>query len=204
MKEITSIIRDSTSAAIRKNILRPNAVDIVTDASCENAVGIDFPVIYFEEYEKKGIEMDLLLKGAGSENIGATYSLPDARLKAERDFNGVKKCVIDACVKSQGKGCPPYIISIALGGSRDVVSRESKKGLLRKLDDINPVPALAKLEQSLLEEANMLQIGPMGFGGPFTAVAVKIASFSRHPASYFVDICFSCWALRRGKLLWKE
>ena len=202
IKEIKEIIISATKTATEKSILRPNAVDPFSNVNSDNNLGKEFPVIYFEEHEEDFIKIDLLLKGGGSENIGKTYSLPNTELNAQRDINGIKKCVIDAVLKAQGKGCPPYIISVAIGGSKDVVTKISKKGLLRKIDDENKDPVLNKLEKDLLSEVNKLKIGVMGFGSGNTAVAVKIVSTHRHPASFFVDVCFSCWALRKGTLTW--
>jgi fumarate hydratase class I len=203
MKEIISIIRSATKIATEKNYLRQNSVDPITQENPGNNLGDNFPAIYFEENDKDELQFDLLLKGAGSENVGRTYSLPDSCLNVERDIEGIKKCVIDAVLKAQGKGCPPYIISLAIGGSKDTVTFLSKKALLRKLDSQNLDPMLEKLEVEILNDINKLGIGPMGLGGNNTAIKVFITKSHRHPASFFVDICFSCWAIRRGTLVWK-
>ncbi len=203
MNEIKSKIKDATVIATSKKYLRPNAVDSITQINSNDNTGEEFPVIYFEEHNEDFIKIELLLKGGGCENIGRTYNLPNTDLNAERNFEGIKKCVIDSVVEAQGKGCPPYIISIAIGGSKDVVSRESKKGLLRDIEDRNSNIILNEFENELKKDINKLSIGPMGLGGNLTTIAVKIKSTHRHPASFFVDVCFSCWALRRGTMQWK-
>jgi len=200
--EIKKSIIDATVQATQQNLLRPNAVDPIKNENSEDNKGIDFPVIYFEEHENDNIMIELLLKGGGSENIGLTYSLPDKTMDAHRDIDGIKKCVIDAILKAQGKGCPPYIISVGIGGSKDVVAHISKKGLLRKIEDKNPDATLNALEEDLLTDINNLKIGPMGLGGDLTALKVIVNKASRHPATFFVEVCFSCWALRRGALEW--
>jgi fumarate hydratase class I len=101
---------------------------------------------------------------------------------------------------AQGRGCPPYVLGVALGGSKDSVARLSKEQLLRPLDDMNAAPELAELEQRLLEETNSLGIGPIGVGGNTCVMGVKIGSAHRHAATYFVDIAFCCWADRKGVL----
>ncbi|UCC91255.1 MAG: fumarate hydratase, partial [Candidatus Aenigmatarchaeota archaeon] len=154
------------------------------------------PVIHFEESDKFGVE--LLMKGGGSENVSGIYSLPDPELKADRDIEGVRKCVLDAVMKAQGEGCPPYILGVALGGSLEEVANLSKRQLLRKLDDENDDSELVKFEKELLREINKLGIGPSGLGGKTTALGVKVTKSLRHPASFFVGIAFSCWALRRA------
>lgn len=124
------------------------------------------------------------------------------RVIAERDFDGARKCVLDAVFKAQGKGCPPYTIGIAIGGAKDQVAFLSKKHLMRRLTDTHPNAAIAELENKILNDINSLGIGTAGLGGRTTAIGVKIATAHRHPASYFVDVSFSCWANRRGRLIW--
>ena len=194
------IIR-ATRIATREIPLRPNAVDILTDKNTGDNTGIGFPVIYIDETKKKYISIDLMLKGSGSENIGQLYKLPLSELKAERDMEGVRKCVLDTVYKAQGKGCPPYIIGVGIGASKDQVTRLAKEQLMRNLEDTNEHKALAKLEKELLRNVNQLGIGTLGFGGKTTALGVKIGVNHRHPASYFVDVSVSCWADRRARLI---
>lgn len=189
-KEIGEIIDQATKKATDEIPLRPNAIDSISGKVSGNK-----PVIHFEESDKFGI--DLLMKGGGSENVSRIYSLPDERLGANRDIKGVRKCVLDAVIKAQGKGCPPYILGIATGGSLEEVAHLSKRQLLRKLNDENDDSELKKFEKELLQEINKLGIGPSGLGGKTTALAVKAAKSYRHPASFFVGISFGCWAHRR-------
>jgi len=104
--------------------------------------------------------------------------------------------------KAQGRGCPPYILGVGAGASKDQVTRLAKDQLMRKLGDGNKIAELADLEERLLKEINQLGIGPQGLGGRTTAIGVKIGVNHRHPASYFVDVSLSCWATRRGRLIW--
>jgi len=191
--EIKKIIEEGTIEATENIPLRPNTVDSVSGKNIGNK-----PVFHFEEGEKFGIS--LLMKGGGSENVSLVYSLPNNKLKANRDLDGVKKCVLDAVFKAQGKGCPPYIIGVAIGGNIEEVAFLSKKQLLRDLNDANEDEGLSKVEKELLESINKLGIGPLGLGGKTTALGVKIAKSYRHPASFFVGISFGCWALRRAFL----
>ncbi len=201
-REIKDIIYDATRKATDVIPLRPNAVDPVSGINSGNNTGEGFPVIYFDESENDTLRIDLILKGGGSENIGMTYKLPDKRLNAQRNLDGVRKCVIDAVFNAQGRACPPYIVGVGIGATKDQVALLSKKQLLRKINDRNISDDLAALESSLTEETNRLGIGPMGFGGVTTVLGVKAASNHRHPATYLVDVSFSCWASRRGTLLW--
>ena len=142
-----------------------------------------------------------MLKGGGSENVSCQYSLPDEKINAGRDLNGVKKCVIDAVQKAQGLGCPPSIIGVGIGGDRANSYKLAKEQLFRKLNDNNKDEVLAKLEDELCKKLNFLGIGPMGLGGKTTVLSVKIGAVDRIPASFFVSIAYMCWAARRGSLI---
>lgn len=201
--EVKDNIIKATRIATKEIPLRPNAVDILTERNSGDNTGTGFPLIYLEETKNKQLTIDLMLKGSGSENIGQLYRLPSAELKAERDLDGVRKCVLDTVYKAQGRGCPPYIIGVGIGATKDQVTKLSKEQLLRNLEDTNEHGVLLKLERSLLNDINQLGIGPLGFGGKTTAVGVKIGVNHRHPASYFVDVSVSCWADRRARLVWQ-
>ena len=198
----SSIVR-ATRIASRTIPLRPNAVDVLTERNSGDNTGEGFPVVYCEETKGSSISIDLMLKGAGSENIGQLYKLPLEEIGAERDLEGVRRCVLDAIYKAQGKGCPPYIIAVGIGASKDQVTRLSKEQLLRKIEDVNSHKVLSAFEKRLLRDVNRLGIGPLGFGGKTTALGVKVGVNHRHPASYFVDVSVSCWADRRAQLIWK-
>ncbi len=201
--EIENEIIRATRIATKNIPLRANAVDVLTDKNSGDNTGVGFPVIYFEETKDKKLAIDLMLKGSGSENIGQLYKLPLQELKAERDLEGVRKCILDAVHKAQGKGCPPYIIGVGIGATKDQVTKVSKEQLMRDLNDMNANATLAKLEKRILDDVNRLGIGPIGFGGKTTALAVKIGACHRHPASYFVDVSINCWASRRAGITFK-
>lgn len=190
-KDMISVIEEATKEATEKIPLRPNAVDSITGENIGNK-----PVIHFEDGEK--LKIDLLMKGGGSENVSCIYSLPNTELKANRDIDGIKRCVIDSVFRAQGKGCSPYIIGVAAGGSIEEVAHLSKKQLLRDLYDSNIDETLNNIETSLLRDINKLGIGPMGLGGETTILSVKVGKLCRHPASFFVGVSFGCWALRRA------
>ncbi len=192
-KELREIIDGATVIATDKIPLRPNAVDSLTDKNLGNR-----PIIHFEESGK--LEIDLMLKGGGSENVSAIYKLPDSNLNAGRNLDGVRKTVLDTVFKAQGKGCPPYIVGVAISGSMEEAMHLSKKQLLRKLDDVNSNPDLKEFEETVLGEINELGIGPLGLGGRTTALGVKAAVSPRHPASFFVGISIGCWCMRRQSL----
>jgi fumarate hydratase class I len=199
-KPIADAIKAAAAAATARYYLRPNAVHPLSGKNSGNNVGDGFPYIHFHEQEEPGLRVRLMLKGGGSENVGAQYRLPDSKLKAGRDLDGIRRCVIDAVFQAQGKGCAPGALGIGVGGDRGSSFVESKEQLFRPLDDKNPDPTLAALEERLYQELNELGIGPMGFGGKTTVLGVKIGLRHRVPASYFVAVSYVCWAYRRASM----
>lgn len=185
------------AAATAAGVLRQNCVETLSGRNTGDNLGPGSPVIHWHEAVREDVEVALVLKGGGCENVGAQYSLPDAGLGAERNLEGVRRCALDAVVHAQGQGCAPGVLGIAIGGDRATGYAESKELLLRRLGERSPVPEFAALEQRLLHEANTLEIGPMGFGGRTTLLDVFIGCRSRVPASYFVSISYMCWAYRR-------
>lgn len=144
------------------------------------------------------------MKGGGCENVSTQYKLPDSGLGAGRDLEGVRKVALDAVVKAQGKGCAPGVLGIAIGGDRGSSYAGSKEALRRDLEDSNPDPALAELEMTITDQANQLDIGPMGFHGKTTVLGTKIKNLHRLPASYFVSIAYMCWAYRRRRMVYSN
>jgi len=200
-RKLREQIRSSLAEATKRAYMRPNAVNVLTEKNTGNNLGgDDFPYIHFEEVEGDELTIELMLKGGGSENCGAQYSLPDDRLGAGRDLAGVRKVVLDAVYKAQGQGCAPGILGVAMGGDRGLGYSASKEVLFRKLDEVSPDQKMAELERRLTDEANQLGIGPMGFGGNTTVLGTKITGMHRLPASYFVTLSYMCWAYRRRKM----
>ncbi len=191
--------KEAVIRATEKGYLRQNSVDTLTGKNTGNNIGKGHPVFHFEQWEKDELDVRLILKGGGCENMSAQYKLPieiDGK-KFGRDLEGVRAVVLDALVKAQGKGCGPGFLGVCIGGDRAMGFERAKELLLRKLDEPNPYPELAELEERIMEEANQLEIGPMGFGGKFTLGGINIDYLNRLPASYFVTIAYMCWAYRR-------
>ena len=192
------VIGRAVAHATEKGWLRRNTIDSVSGRSIDLNVCDGAPVIHYVAAKLRSAPcVTLLMKGGGSENMSRQYSLPDASLGAGRDLDGVRRCVLDAVCKAQGYGCAPGLLGVCVGGDRAGGFEEAKLQLLRSLGDVNPDPALAKLERRVLREANSLGIGPMGLGGRTTLLGVKIGSRPRVPASFFVTVAYLCWAARR-------
>src|SRR5215471_10416708 len=189
--------RDAVKLATKKGFLRQNSVDSLTGKNDGTNLGPGSPTIHFHPHRSKELTVRLVLKGGGCENVGAQYSLPNEKLAANRDLDGCRKAILDAVLQAQGKGCGPGILGVCIGGDRATGYEASKQQLLRKLDDQNPNPDLARLEADVVETSNKLGIGPMGFGGNTTLLGTKIGVLNRLPASFFVSISYMCWAYRR-------
>ncbi len=193
-------IRAAVVEATKRVWLRPNCVESLTGKN--TGTNLDpfhegHPVVHFEEWEKPEIEVAVMLKGGGCENVGAQYRLPDVTIGAGRDIGGVRKAIIDAVVKAQGQGCSPGILGVAIGGDRVTGYEKSKEVILRKLGTANPDPKMDAFEKAITNDLNTLGIGPMGYGGNTTVLGVHVEEMFRHPASFFVSISYMCWSSRR-------
>lgn len=189
--------RNAVKMATQKGFLRQNSVDSITGKNDGTNLGPGAPAMHFHQHASDKVSVRLVLKGGGCENVGAQYSLPDQKIKANRDLDGCRKAILDAVLQAQGKGCGPGVLGVCIGGDRATGYEHSKHQLLRKLDDRNADPELDKLEQDIVSTANSLGIGPMGFGGSTTLLGTKIGVLNRVPASFFVSVSYMCWAFRR-------
>jgi fumarate hydratase class I len=189
--------REAVRETTRQGWLRRNTLETIGGGSIDDNVAEGCPVCHFEFGAHPWSEVSLIQKGGGCENMSAQYSLPDEALGAGRNLEGGRKCVLHAVWRAQGQGCAPGILGVCVGADRAGGFLEAKRQLLRPLEDCAPDPRLADLERRLLDEANSLGIGPMGMGGKTTVLAVKLATQTRLPASYFVTVAYMCWACRR-------
>jgi fumarate hydratase class I len=189
--------RDAVKQATKKGYLRQNSVDSVTGKNDGTNLGPGSPALHFHQHRGTDLSVRLILKGGGCENVGAQYSLPNEKLKANRDLDGCRKAILDAVLQAQGKGCGPGVLGVCIGGDRATGFEQSKQQLLRRLEDQNPEPELDELERDVVATSNKLGIGPMGFGGKTTLLGAKIGVLNRVPASYFVSVSYMCWAFRR-------
>jgi fumarate hydratase class I len=193
-------IREAIAEATRRGKLRPNSVDSITGENSGTNLGPGTPIVHFEQWERDDIEVKLILKGGGCENMNAQYSLPMELPnlgRADRTLEGVRKSILHAVWNAQGKGCAPGAVGVCIGGDRTSGYVHAKEQLFRTLDDVNGDPRLAQLESALMGEVNKLGIGTMGFGGRTSLIGCKIGVLNRLPASFFVSVAYDCWAFRR-------
>src|ERR1700722_10718041 len=187
---IKNAIQAAVAEATRLGKLRPNSVDSLTGKNSGNNLGEETPVIHFEQWEKDDIEVKLILKGGGCENKNIQYSVPctlDHMGRADRNLEGVRKCILHAVWQAQGQGCAPGALGVCIGSDRAHGYDLAKLQLFRTLDDVNPNPILAKLEAEIMAEANQLGVGAMGFGGKISLIGCKTAPSNRLPG------CFLCF-----------
>lgn len=198
--QIKKAVREAVAEATRRGKLRPNSVDSLTGANSGDNLGPETPVMHFEQWEQDEVEIKLILKGGGCENKNIQYSLPcslDRLGRADRNLEGVRKCILHAVWQAQGQGCAPGAVGVCIGSDRAHGYDLAKNELFRTLDDVNPNPTLARLEAEIMEQANKIGVGAMGFGGNASLIGCKITAANRLPASFFVSVAYDCWAFRR-------
>ena len=193
LDKVEDVLRKATAKATREIPLRPNAVDPFTQKNTGDNTGRHVPYIHWNVVSGDSLEITVLPKGGGSENVSAL-----GMLSPNQGTAGLKKFVVDTVIKAGAKPCPPTILGVAVGGGADIAMKLAKETLLKPLDQPNPSPELGKLEQELRKAANSTGIGPMGLGGKATVLDVKLDYAHRHPASYPVAVVVQCWAARRA------
>ena len=193
LDKIEEALVKATRKATAEVPLRPNAVDPFTQKNSGDNTGRLIPYINWEIVLGDSVELTIMTKGGGSENVCVSGMLvPGEGIK------GLKKFVVDAVIKAGAQPCPPTILGIAMGGGADIAMKLAKKALLRPLNEPNPDPEIAKIEREIFEAANMTGIGPMGLGGKTTVLGVHIDYAFRHPASFPAAVAFNCWAARKA------
>lgn len=193
LDKIENALTNATRRATKEVPLRPNSVDPFMQKNSGDNTGRYIPFLHWEIVSGDAVELTVMTKGGGSENVCVTGMLVPGE-----GINGLKKFVIDAVIKAGAKPCPPTIIGIAVGGGADIAMKLAKKTLLKPLTEVNSDPELAKLEKEIFEAANMTGIGPMGLGGKTTVLGVHVDYAFRHPASFPAAVAFNCWAARRA------
>jgi len=191
-------VEQAVRLATESGLLRQNTIESLSGISVSTNVTQGAPECYFKQEQRSDLEVRLMQKGGGCENVSSQFTLPDSELGAGRDLSGVRVCLLKAVHNAQGYGCSPGVLGVCIGSDRAGGYKVAKEQLMRALDDHSPEPELAALESQLLYEANQLGIGPMGMGGKTTLLGVKIAARSRLPASFFVTVAYMCWACRRS------
>lgn len=178
----------------REGLLRNS---LVGDPLERQPLGTNSPaVLHIEEVQGDSLRLRLLVKGAGSENASAIEMLPP--LSGQE---AVVRLVLSVVMKNGAAACPPLLVGVGLGGNLETCGILAKKALLRQLGTPGGTPRLRLLEEKLLEAVNSTGIGPQGFGGPVTALEVRVESAPCHMASLPVAVCLECHAHRTAEMI---
>jgi fumarate hydratase subunit alpha len=180
--------RATEEVPLRKNVVHP-----LTRQNTGDNTGKGMPYIYYSCESSDHIELTVMPKGGGSENMSAL-----AMLNPTGGLPAIKRFVLDTVVSAGGKPCPPVIVGVGIGGTSDECMALAKKALLRRVGSRNPDPAAARLEMELMYAINRTGIGPMGLGGDTTALAVHVEYAYCHTAGLPVAVNFQCYAARRA------
>jgi fumarate hydratase subunit alpha len=190
---LESAINAGIAEAVKEGYLRASVAHPLTR---ENT-GTNTPaVIYYEIVPgDKLFEIWVMPKGCGSENMSRL-----AMLKPADGLEGIKNLVLETVKLAGPNPCPPLIVGVGIGGSFEHCAFLAKKALFRELGTPNPEPKVKALEEELLLEINRLGLGPLGFGGKTTALAVHVEVAHTHIASLPVAVNFLCHSARIAKI----
>lgn len=148
-------------------------------------------IIHTKIVQGENLKITVAPKGGGSENMSGVAMLTPAA-----GYEGVKKFVLEQVKKAGSNPCPPIIVGVGIGGNFEKCALMSKESLLRPAGQPNPAPEIAAMEKDFLDAINALGIGPQGFGGRVTALAVHIEMHPRHIASFPCAVNIQCHAAR--------
>ncbi len=187
--DITEAVNEGVRQGYAEGFLRKS---VVADPLNRVNTGDNTPaMIYFDLVPGDKIEITVAPKGFGSENMSQI-----AMLRPSDGLQGVKDFVKRVVEQAGPNPCPPIVVGVGIGGTFDKAAYLAKKALLRPVDQPNDDPFYAQLEKDLLEEINALGIGPQGFGGKTTALAVNVACFPTHIAGLPVAVNINCHVTR--------
>jgi fumarate hydratase subunit alpha len=179
-------VAEGVRRATREVPLRPNVVDPLTRHNTNDNTGAGMPAVHVKPGRK--FTVTVLPKGAGAENMSRVAM----HLPSQKDQ--IEKFVVETVYLAGSRPCPPLIIGVGIGGTFDGAAALAKEALLE------PVDVMTDYERSLLCAVNRLGIGPMGLGGDFTALAVKVKTAGCHTASLPVAVNIQCWANRHATM----
>jgi len=186
-------INEGVRRGYREGYLRKS---IVKDPLRRENTGDNTPaVIHVEMVPGDKVTIHFAPKGGGSENMSAVKML-----KPSDGVEGLVNFVVNHVKDSGPNPCPPIVVGVGVGGTFDKVAVQAKKALLRPLGEPHPDPFYAELEQRLLNEINQLGIGPQGFGGSTTALAVHLEAYPSHIASMAAAVNINCHASRHYQI----
>lgn len=187
--DLTDAVNEGVRQGYNEGYLRKS---VVRDPLDRVNTGDNTPaMLYVELVAGDRIEITVSPKGFGSENMSRI-----AMLSPSDGLQGVKNFILKTVEEAGPNPCPPIVVGVGIGGTFDKAALLAKQALLRPLDVRNTSSFYAKLEEELLEQINSLGIGPQGFGGLTTALAVNIETFPTHIAGLPVAVNINCHVTR--------
>ena len=187
-------IAEGVVQATREHPLRSSVCHPITRNNPQTNTGERVPVIELEFLEASGyIELKMMPKGSGSDNMSFLRMLSPAD-----GLGAIKKFVLQCVVEAGGKGCPPSVVGIGLGGIADLAMKLAKEAIWRPIGSPHPDPTIAALEAELLAAINSTGIGPMGLGGDTTALGVQVEYAHTHITQNPVAVTLQCWRGERA------
>ena len=187
--DVTEAINEGVRQGYTEGYLRKS---VVRDPLDRVNTGDNTPaMVYFELVPGDKLEITVAPKGFGSENMSQIKMC-----KPSDGLQGVKDFVVKVVEEAGPNPCPPIVVGVGIGGTFDKAAFLAKKALLRPVDQRSGKPFYAALEQELLEKINALGIGPQGFGGKTTALAVNIETYPTHIAGLPVAVNINCHVTR--------
>ncbi|BAH76921.1 fumarate hydratase [Solidesulfovibrio magneticus] len=186
-------INDGMITGYKDGFLRKSSCDPFTRKN----TGDNSPsIIHFDIVPGDTLKITMMAKGGGSENMSRVTMLSPAQ-----GWKGIKDFVVNRVAEAGPNPCPPTIVGVGIGGNFELAAVNSKKALMRELDDTHPDPEIAKLEDELLAAINALGIGPMGLGGKTTSLGVKILVAPCHLASLPLAVNIQCHSARHKEVI---
>lgn len=187
--EIGAAIDEGVRRGYDEGYLRKSIVKSPVDR--ENTGDNTPAIVYYDIVPGDGLKITLLVKGAGCDNMSALKMLTPAD-----GPEAMKKFVVETIENAGPNASPPMTVGVGIGGPFEKAAQLAKKALTRSSDEPNPDPQLAELEKEILEEINATGIGPAGYGGRVTALAVHVESFPTHIAAFPVAVNLDCHSHR--------
>ena len=177
--------------------LRPNAVEFPSERNTLTNVGDGVPFIEYEIVPHSDkLEMTVYLAGGGSALPGRAEVFPPSV-----GFEGIARFVADAMVEKGINACPPLVVGVGVAGCMATAAKLAKHAMLRVIPSSNPRPEIAEEERILKDILDDIGIGPQGAGGSSSVMQVSMECAAHHPSSMGVAVQFSCWAFRRGRII---
>ena len=201
MGEDAKVAGSTLNEAINQGVIKGYGEGYLRKSSCDpmtrKNTGDNTPaIIHVDLVPGDKIKISFMAKGGGSENMSRVTMLAPAQ-----GWEGIKQFVVNRMAEAGPNPCPPTILGIGIGGTFEMAPKMAKKALLRKLDDTHPDPKIAEMEKELLDEVNKLGVGPMGLGGKYTCLGVKIAMAPCHLASLPLAINVQCHSSRHEEVV---